>query len=109
MFTIGENVLENDIYKFKGSKHKRGEKGLFANKKIKENNKIGLAFTQIKSADKLKRSDFERTILGAFVRNSNHSNIDILQDGKDYFFISKIDIKKNDELLIDFKEYPWEK
>ena len=107
MFTIGENILDDSIFNLKGSNVKNGQKGLFAARNIKENKRIGLAFTQVKNADKLKRSDFERTVLGAFVRNSNNSNLDLIKEGKDYFFITKQKIKKNEELLIDFKKYPW--
>ena len=105
MVKIEDIVLDKDTYIIKSSQIKNGEKGIFSNKKIKEHSKIGLAFKQKKQGELI--NNFEKTVLGFIVKNSKNSNVYIKQEKNDFYFYAKFNIDKNQELLLDFKSYPW--
>jgi len=83
-------------------------KGVFAKSDIPKNFNLGIAFKKINDTGN-PDDDYERTKLGEYVNHSSvKNNLSYLADNKDIFFIAKNNIKREEELLINYKDFFWE-
>ncbi len=75
--------------------------GLFATEDIAKGVKLGLSHVEYDNT----KDDLIRTPLGAFVNHSNTPNADLLDDRKEWVLITRKEIKKGDEITVDYT--PW--
>lgn len=81
--------------------------GLFATIDIKKGYPIGLAFTKIGNSGS-PDNDYDRTSLGKYVNHSADPNLKLYKHGNEFFYVAKQKIRKEEEMLLDYKEFPWE-
>ncbi len=82
-------------------------KGVFALKDLKKDLELGLAFEKISETGNPDK-DYLRTDLGAFVNHSKNNNLILKQKNKKFIYITKKVIKKDEELLLNYQDFPWE-
>ena len=82
-------------------------RGVFAFKNLEKNLELGIAFTRISDSGNAD-NDYSRTDLGAFVNHSKNSNLILKQKGRKIIYITKRGIRKNEELFLDYEDFPWE-
>jgi hypothetical protein len=89
--------------KWKVSKSKIHGNGVFASEDIKANIDIGISIPLIEET-----SDYllyYRNTFGLLVNDSKDPNAKVSKLGKDWHFVSIKQIKKNEEILVDYKDY----
>lgn len=102
---VNQLVLESLNYEIKPSGI--SGKGVFAKIPLSSNVNLGTAFIKHKNTTN-PDVDYSRTDLGAFVNHSISPNIKIVKSGKIYLYVTTTFIKKGQELLIDYRTFPWE-
>jgi len=92
---------------WKSDKSEISGNGVFANTNIKKNKLIGLAFEKVRDTGKPDK-DYKRTELGALVNHSKNSNIKLFEKSNKFYYVSSVEIQKDQELTIDYDSFPWE-
>jgi len=82
-------------------------KGVFAFKNLKENLELGIAFKKISETGNPDK-DYLRTDLGTFVNHSKKNNLILKQKGEKFVYVTKKQIKKGEELFLNYNDFPWE-
>ncbi len=75
--------------------------GLFATEDIAKDVKLGISHVKDEDA----KDGTVRTPLGGFVNHSYSPNVDLLDDNKQWIMVTINEIKKGDELTVDYT--PW--
>lgn len=82
--------------------------GVFTKKNIKKHELIGMAFTKIASTA-IPDLNYKGTTLGKMVNHSGKPNLYFSSDHQgSIFYYAKRYISKNEELLIDYNEFPFD-
>ena len=97
----------SESYNYEIKKSKISGKGIFAKINLDKNNNLGIAFKKISNTGNDDK-DYERTKLGQYINHSNSNNLDLMQSGTVFFFVTNREIKKGEELIFDYKKFPWE-
>lgn len=82
-------------------------KGTFAKVNIKKDTTIGLAFIIDGNSGNLD-SDITRTNLGIYTNHSDSPNVLFIKIINKYYFKSSTNIKKGEELTINYYLFDWE-
>lgn len=89
--------------KWKVSKSKVHGNGVFASEDVKEHTDLGICIPLVNEL--LGHIMFQRNTFGLLVNESKTPNAKIAKVGKDWHFISTKPIKKDEEILVDYKDY----
>lgn len=83
-------------------------KGIFATTDISNGINLGIAFEKNKFTGN-PDSDYKRTELGKYVNHSSDANnLELLISNDGVYFVTKKGIKTNEELFVNYSEFPWE-
>lgn len=92
----------NNNLKIKNSKI--AGNGIFTRYKIIKGINLGLSFLKIANT-KNEDKNYLRTDLGKYVNHSDIPNIEIIKQGNKFYYYSLKNLKENEELLIDYKNF----
>jgi hypothetical protein len=82
-------------------------KGIFAKTDLPSGINLGVAFTKIRNTGTPDK-DYKRSVLGIYVNHSTSPNIKLSKMGNNFFYITIKNIRKGQELLINYYNFPWE-
>lgn len=81
--------------------------GVFTKDDVISGENIGLGYERISTIGN-PDVDFMRTSLGEKINHSQDPNVELLQDGDKFYFISLRDIPSGEELFLNYESIPWE-
>lgn len=81
--------------------------GTFASEDMKKGDRVGLAFSKEKETG-VPDEDYVRTKLGVKTNHSGNPNMEIVREGKEYYFVANKSIKTGTELTVDYKKFDFE-
>ena len=103
----GTKRNEEYFKKYEIKKSNISGNGIFVKNDIKLNENIGLGFEKIYNTNNPDR-DYIRTELGKFINHSNKPNTKLNRVKNKYFIITIRDIRKGEELTLDYNKFDWE-
>lgn len=107
-----KNIIEfnhflNESALFKNKKSKISGTGNFSTQNIKKDTDLGVGLTKIKNTGEPDK-DYKRYDICTYTNHSNKPNLYYKKNGKDYHFYTLHDIKKGEELTIDYKKFDFD-
>lgn len=81
--------------------------GVFSTQTILHKQIIGLAFVK-KGDTGHPDKDYTRTELGKFANHGTNPNMRLHTNGVEVYFVALRDVRKGEELTVDYGEFKWE-
>lgn len=89
--------------KWKVSQSKIHGNGVFASEDVKEHEDMGVCIPLVEEGPDYIM--YQRNTFGLLVNESKDPNARIVKVGDDWHFVSTKPIKKDDEIVVDYKDY----